>query len=371
MSMRTRRTKKPSGPRQPLFPGSTRGLLIATIVLLVIGVVTVYEASALEAIENYSDRMHFARLQLQWIGVGLVGMVVTSLLSIQLLKKITVPLLLASLFFLLIVLIPGIGTEVGGARRWLSLGFFNFQPSELMKFSLILYLSAFFQKTVKYQPFFVLLVATIALIMMQPDLGTTLVIIATSMSLFFVAGASWTAIVGLVMTGVAGVVGLILTSPYRMGRLLTFLDPQRDPTGASYHIRQILIAIGSGGVFGLGIGKSLQKYRYLPEAMTDSIFAVYAEETGLIGSLVLLLIFMYVAYKGFWIASRTKDNYLQLLATGTTCLIILQAFLNLAALTALVPLTGIPLPFISYGGTSMVISLASIGLLINIARNSS
>lgn len=343
-------------------------LITTVLILLIIGLVMVYEASLVEAFNQFGDKFHFAKLQLKWAAIGLTAFITSALLPLKLIKQLALPIFIFSLFLLLIVLIPGIGVEVGGAKRWLDLGFMSLQPSEVAKLAFIIYLAALFEKTAKLPPFLMSLGLIIALIMLQPDLGTTIVISATSVVMFFVAGASLTHLASLIAGGLVLGGTLILSSPYRRSRLLTFMDPDRDPLGASYHIKQIIIALGSGGIFGQGIGRSLQKYQFLPEATTDSIFAVIAEETGFMGTLVILTLFGLIFWRGMRIATSTSDNFLRLLGIGLTCLITLQALLNLSAMAALVPLTGITLPFISYGGSSLLISLTSAGLLVNISR---
>jgi cell division protein FtsW len=288
--------------------------------------------------------------------------------------------MLFSFFSLILVLIPGIGTKVLGARRWLVLGPLTFQPAELVKLSFIIYLSAFllnesfgFEEPVssnkkKLLPFLVMLFILLGLVMLEPDLGTAIVLAATGLVVYFASGASlfYLTLVGII--GILSGVGLILFSPYRRERLLTFLNPTRDPLGASYHIRQILIAIGSGGWLGIGLGQSRQKYEYLPAVTTDSIFAVVAEELGFIGAVALLSIFLILIWRGMKIAKEAPDEFGRLLAVGITSWIGFQFLVNLSAMVALVPLTGVPLPFISYGGSSLVLSLTGMGILANIAR---
>ncbi len=354
---------RPSSPHRPDYT-----LLGAIIFLLILGVLFVYEASVIEAYHQFNDQLHFAKLQFKWTLFGLGILTATSLVKPTFLKKIAFPLFVSSVLLLILVLLPGVGSNIKGATRWLKLGNLTLQPTELVKFSLILYLASLYQHKPKPQIFIIITTAISFLIMLQPDLGTTIIIATLSFVMFFTAGGSLTA---LLLTGLsASLLGLLLifSSPYRRDRLFTFLQPNHDPLGASYHIRQIIIALGSGGLLGTGFGRSLQKYRFLPEATTDSIFAVIAEETGFFGSLVIISLFLFLAFKGLYIARHLPDRFMSLTALGATCLITLQAFLNLSAMAALVPLTGITLPFISYGGSSLLISLASAGLLINLSR---
>lgn len=344
-------------------------LLILTLVLLAIGLLFVFESSVVEAFQNYQNRYHFAQLQLQWIVVGLGVMFGVSLTPIELIKKLAFPAFVVSLVLLILVLVPGIGVRVGGAQRWINLGLFNLQPSELAKLSMILYFSALFEsKKQVLTPFLLSTGLVLGVIMLQPDLGTSLVIGSLGLSLYFLAGAPLS-VFGLISgIGLLAVIGLIITSEYRMRRLLTFLNLNHDPLGSSYHIRQIIFTLGSGGLLGNGIGRSLQRFDYLPEAMTDSIFAVIAEETGFVGSLIVLSLFGLLIWRGVKIALSATTDFEYLIAAGAMIMISTQALLNLGAISALVPLTGIPLPFISYGGSSLVISLAAVGLLLNVSK---
>lgn len=343
-------------------------LLICTLILLVIGVIAVFEASVVEAYQNYGDQLHFVKLQLRWSLVGLIGLSVAGLVPVRLYKQLALPALIVSLSLLLLILIPSVGKQVGGAQRWLDLGFFSLQPSEVVKVGLILYFAALFERSAKLIPFLGSLGGVAFLIMLQPDLGTTIVIAIIGTGLYYLAGAKLSHILMVAAMGVSLGSLLILGSPYRRARLMTFLDPNADPLGSSYHIRQIIISLGSGGFWGTGIGRSLQKYQYLPESTTDSIFAVIAEETGYIGTLIIFGLYSYFAYRGFKIAQNTNDTFYKLVASGLTIMIVIQAYLNLSAMGALVPLTGITLPFISYGGSSLVMSLLAVGILLNISR---
>jgi cell division protein FtsW len=239
-----------------------------------------------------------------------------------------------------------------------------------VKFGLAIYLAKVAESGKKPLAYFVPLALVCGLIMLQPDLGTTLVVATIGVSQIFVSGVPLLYFAGSMLAGILGVLGLILTSPYRRDRLLTFFEVTSDPLGKAYHIRQILLALGSGGLFGLGIGQSRQKYLFLPEASTDSIFAAIAEEVGFVGSVVLICLFGYFLFKAFSIASRAKDKYAQILAVGIASWIGGQVFLNFSSMVALTPLTGIPLPFFSFGGTSLVMILVGCGILLNISKYS-
>jgi len=353
--------KNPSNKPDWLIIGLTLGLTI-------FGIVMVGNASVLKAYQDFGDKFYFLRAQICWALLGIGAFFITSLLNYNFWKKVAIPAIIFSLITLILVLIPRLGISALGARRWLGFGFFSFQPAELAKLSFILYLSSFFSKKKNIWPFLAILGILVGLIMLEPDLGTTVVLAATGLSIYFVSGAPIFAIGLIALFGILSGVGLILTSPYRKERLLTFFDPSKDPLGASYHIRQVLIAIGSGGLFGVGLGQSRQKYEYLPEVTTDSIFAIIAEELGFIGAVVLLGLFLLLIWRGFKIAKEAPDEFGKLLAVGVSSWIGFQALINLCSMVALVPLTGVPLPFISYGGSSLVLSLAAMGILVNISK---
>jgi cell division protein FtsW len=294
-------------------------------------------------------------------------------------QKLAIPMLAATILTLFLVLVSGAGISSGGATRWIDLGFFSFQPSELAKLTFIIYLATWFSKKGKvmndfaygFIPFLVLLGIITLLIMMQPDLGTMTVIALVSILVFFIAGGSIKNILMIIAGGATLFALLIKIAPYRAARLSVFLNPELDPLGIGYHINQALLAIGSGGILGLGLGRSRQKYNYLPEATTDSIFAIIAEELGLIISVLLIVLFIVLMIRGFKIARNAPDQFGKLLAAGITCWFTVQAVINIGAMVSLLPLTGIPLPFVSYGSSAIVISMAAVGILINISKYSS
>lgn len=336
--------------------------------LTVFGLIMVGNASVVEAYRDFGDKLYYFRLQAQWASLGFLAFLFFSLFDYRRLKIFALPLLIFTLFCLFLVLIPGLGTSVLGARRWLGIGPIRFQPAELAKLTFVLYLSSFFANKKGALPFLTILGLMTTLIMLEPDLGTTVVLGMTSLVVYFASGAPILSIGLIGLVGLIGGAGLILSSPYRKERLLTFLNPTQDPLGASYHIRQILIALGSGGLLGVGLGQSRQKYEYLPAVTTDSIFAVIAEELGFIGSVTILLAFLVLIWRGFKIATQAPDDFGKLLAVGITSWIGFQALVNLGAMVAIIPLTGVPLPFISYGGSSLVLALAGMGILVNISR---
>lgn len=347
-----------------------RNFLILILVFVFVGLIAVADASAPQALSKYGDKFYLFKQQLMWAGVGTIALFVTSKINYKFWEKVATPLFLFSLTLLVIVLLPHFGLTALGARRWIDIGIFSFQPSELVKLSLSLFLAKVASKNKNTISYFLPVIIISGLIMLQPDLGTTLVVATIGLSQIFVSGMNLLYFVGALFTGFLGTFGLILISPYRKERLLTFLQTERDPLGSSYHIRQILLGLGSGGIFGVGLGASRQKYLFLPEASTDSIFAVIAEELGLIGAIGGIFLFGFFIYKGLTIAKNAPDIYSKVLAVGITAWIGGQAFLNIASMVALVPLTGIPLPFISYGGSSLVMILIACGILLNISKYS-
>jgi cell division protein FtsW len=348
-------------------------LLFSVILLALFGLFMIYDASSYVAFRDFGDKYSYAKDQSMWVVLGFGALAVVSFFDYHKLYNLALPFLIGSIILLVLVLIPGLGISALGARRWLNLGFFVLQPSEVAKLSLTIYLAAWFSTKEKgrFIAFLLLIGLVLGLVMLQPDMGTAMITLGISVILYFLSGGSIWHIIGLIPIVGLGGLAMIILEPYRLARLMTFLNPEQNVQGSSYHLRQILIALGSGGFFGVGFGNSLQKYSYLPEATTDSIFAIIAEEIGFVGVVILLSIFLFVVYRGFYIALRAKDAFGKLLAAGITSFIGIQAVVNLGAQTALLPLTGVPLPFISYGGSAMIVNLVSIGILLNISRQSS
>lgn len=369
-----RNLKKYKRRNYPLTAKSSRGtdlLLGAVIALLTIfGLLMVYNASSVSALADFGDKYYYLKEQAKWLALGFFSLVFLIFFDYRRLYFLSPFILLASIILLILVFIPGLGIKAYGASRWLDFRFFSFQPSELAKIALVIYLSAWFSEKEKGRLWAFLLLASLllALIFFQPDMGTAVVLAATSLTLYFLSGAAlWHLLALLPLVAVLGLI-LIRVSSYRFQRLLSFINPNFDPLGASYHLRQILIALGSGGFWGLGLGQSRQKYAYLPESTTDSIFAIIGEEVGFVGATILVLVFLFFLWRGFKIARAAPDRFGQLLAAGITSWLAVQTFINLSAMVALIPLTGVPLPFISYGGSSLVVALAGIGILLNISR---
>ncbi len=349
---------------------------LAAVSLLVVGVIAVYDVSVFRAFTLFGDKYYFFKNQVLWGALGLVGMAVMSKIDYHYYARLAPVLLFGSLALLALVLIPGVGTTVYGAQRWINFGsVLTIQPSEIYKLTLIVYLSSWLGGQLarpiiffsEFVTFGALMALSVGLVMMEPDFGTTFIMVASAFVVYFVSGAALKQFLYFSPLVLGGAVAFIKFEPYRLNRLKSFLDPTIDPQGISYHINQILLALGSGGLFGVGLGQSRQKFEYIPEVNTDSIFAVIAEELGFVGSLLLIGLFVFLGYRSLKIAQKAPDKYGRLLAIGITSVIAIQALVNLGSMVALFPLTGVTLPFISYGGSSLVITLVSIGVLLNIS----
>ena len=348
-----------------------RRLLYLILTLTSLGLIAVADASAPSALSVFGDKFYFVKQQAVWGGLGIILMFAVSRLNPSLWEKIATPLFFLSLVLLVAVLIPGVGTKTLGARRWIILGPISVQPSEIVKLTLAIYLAKVAARGKSSLAFFLPLAAASALVMMQPDLGTTLVILALGLAQIFVAGVNLFHF--LAFAGIGSIVGILfaVTSEYRRNRLLTFLAQSQDPLGRDYHIRQVLLALGSGGLFGVGLGQGRQKFLFLPEAATDSVFAIIAEEVGFIGALALVVLLAFFIFVSLKVASRAADKFSQILAIGIVAWIGGQAILNIGSMVALVPLTGVPLPFFSYGGSALTMILIGCGILLSISRNTS
>jgi cell division protein FtsW len=358
--------------RVPKLAKQTRSvdkkLLFLVLGFVVIGLVAVADVSAPQALNSFGDKFYLIKQQLEWAGIGLITFFVFSKIKYTFWEKVATPLFLISLILLSAVLLPKLGFSALGAKRWIAIGFLNFQPSEIIKFCLCVYFAKVASKAKGVLSYLIPLIIVAVLIMLQPDLGTTLIVMMIGLSQIFISGVNLWYLLGATVAGFLAGIPLILLSPYRRGRLSTFLQMTEDPLGKSYHIKQILLSLGSGGIFGVGLGASRQKYLFLPEASTDSIFAVIAEELGLIGAIAIIALFVYFVILALNIAKNAPDTFSKVLATGITVWIGGQAFLNIASMVAIVPLTGIPLPFISYGGSSLVMILVACGILLNISK---
>lgn len=351
-------------------------LMTVVALLLGIGIVMVYTSSTAVAQEDFGNPYYFLQRQTIWVLIGFAFMWGFASITPWVWQKHSRTFLLISIAFLILVVIPGIGIYRLGARRWLGAGPLTFQPSEAAKFAFIMWLSNYLSKHPReisdffrgLLPGLMVLGLLFALIMLEPDLGTSLSLAGTGALMLFAAGAELWHLGGLGVLGAAGVFALAKIDAERWSRITTFLNPWADPTDSGYQIIQALLAFGSGGLFGVGLGASRQKYFYLPERHTDMIYAVLGEELGFIGAVLVLLLFMAFAWRGYRIAIQAPDRFTSLLAAGVTSLITLQAAMNIAVVTASIPSTGIPLPFLSYGGTSLLITLSGVGILLGVSR---
>ncbi len=349
--------------------GTDLTLLTVVLILVVFGAVMVYDTSSVQGLKDFKDSYYYIRQQLVWVGVGLVSMIFFARFDYKKFKVYSLPLILFSFLLLVAVFIPTLGVSGGGAHRWLKIGPLTIQPAEIIKLTGVIFLSAVFEKKARALPFLILVGGvTIITAVLQKDLGSTFVFVLTASLLYFASGAPYWQILLTLPLGLVALATLIFTSGYRSKRILAFLDPFSDPQGFTYHISQVLIALGSGGLFGLGLGHSRQKFEYIPQVSTDSIFAIIGEELGLVGSIFLLSLFALLVVRGFKIAERCGDNFGKILALGLTCWLGIQVIINLSSMTALLPLTGVPLPFISYGGSALVANLTAVGILLNISK---
>jgi cell division protein FtsW len=344
--------------------------------LLLIGVIMVYSASSVRAAEDFGDGFFFLKRQLMWVVIGAAAIWVTMRIPTSFWYRYANLIFVSTLVLLVIVLIPGVGKTVNGAQRWIGVGAFQLQPSEFMKLAMVIWLARYLTEVregIRKLRGLVwplgALGLVFGLIMLEPDMGTALAITGTVFLILFVAGMRWGHLIAMGSVGVAGVLGLALSAEYRMKRLLTFLNPEADPLGDGYQPLQSRLALGSGGLFGVGLGRSRQKLYYLPENHTDYIFAILGEELGLLGTLTVLILFGLFAWRGFRIAAVATDRFSSLLALGLTTMVVLQAIMNIAVVTNSIPPTGVPLPFLSYGGSSLLPTMAGVGILLGVSRS--
>lgn len=350
---------------------SRRNKILTTLttmpfILALSGLFFVFEASYVRAFGEYGDSFHYLKVQALWIVLGGCAMFLISLFDYHKWYYLAFYAMLGSLGLLFLVLIPGIGSSVGGARRWI----FGFQPSEMAKAATIIYLSSWFltKERKRFFSFVLLLALLMFLIMMQPDMGTATIIFGISIIAYFLAGVELKYLLVLIPTAIVGFITLAQLAPYRLRRITAFFDPKSDPLGITYHINQILISLSNGGIFGRGFGASKQKHLYLPEAHTDSIFAIVGEEVGFVGTVLFIGAFVLLIMYIFRIAEKAPDRYGRLLAGCIFAFFGMQTLVNLGSMVNIIPLTGVPLPFISYGGTNLLLCFSLMGIVLNIAR---
>ncbi len=352
-------------------------LLIVIFGLTIFGLVMIGSASSVIGEQARSDAFYFLKHQLIYgVVLGLSAFTLGYFTPYRKFRPFALPALLVSLVLLVLVFVPGLRLVSGGAARWIALGPLTLQPSELAKLAFIFYLAALleqkgsdikdFKKSVV--PFLVIMAVIAFLIILQPDIGTLFITTAIGIAMTFAAGFRIRHLAFIGLSGLALFSVLVSTAHYRLQRLFVYLHPELDPQGIGYQINQALLAVGTGGILGLGFGRSRQKYNYLPEPASDTIFAITAEELGFVRTVLILSAFIVIAYRGYRIAEHAPDTFGRLLATGITTWIVVQAFVNIASVLAITPLTGVPLPFISYGGSALTSILFASGVLLNISR---
>ncbi|MEK7238173.1 MAG: putative lipid II flippase FtsW, partial [Nitrospirota bacterium] len=359
---------------------NTHGILVPVVVLLCIGIIMVYSSSAFMSTEKYGNSLHYLWKHLFTVLIGFIGMIFFVKLDYQDIKKFAVPLLIFSFILLILVFVPGIGMAAGAkstVKRWINMRLLTFQPSELVKIAIVIFLSKYISKnanrmnTLRYGIIIPIAVMVVfqGIILLQPDFGAAMSIGIITLTLLIIGGIRWRYIVSVIAVSIPAVIALIIAAPYRLKRILAFIDPWKDSQGTGYQLIQSFYAFGMGWITGVGIGSSKQKLYFLPEAHTDFIFSLIGEETGLIGAVIVVGLFVYLLIRGFKIAMQTEDSFGYYLAIGLTVMIGSQALINFAVSTGLMPTKGLPLPFISYGGSALLVNMMAVGILINISKN--
>ncbi len=353
-------------------------ILFASVIFLAgFGLLMIYSSSSIWAEYKFNDSFKFLKAQGLFYLVGIIAMLFISKIDYNFYKK-KANLIIGLCFLLLVlVLIPGIGTVRNGSRSWFGLGGFGIQPSEFAKIGLIIFVSKYLAnnnkeiKNIKkgVLPIIGIILLFFGLIMLEPDFGTGMVIVLTLVCILFVSGVKMSFFIKIGCAGLLGIVALIIVAPYRMARIVSFLNPWSDPLGSGFQIIQSLYAIGPGGLLGMGFGNSIQKHFYLPEPQTDFIFSIISEEFGFLGVLIVCTFFFIIFYRAIKIAMSTSDLFAKYLVFGLAFGILIQAILNLCVVVGLIPVTGVTLPFLSYGGSSLLVSMASIGIILNVSRN--
>jgi cell division protein FtsW len=349
---------------------------MTTVLLICVGIVMIFSASSIYSWEKYKDSAFFLKRHISFIFIGVIAAFLVMGIDYRKLKKYSKPLLACALILLVLVLIPGIGREVGGARRWFRFKFLSFQPSELASLALIIYMADFISRKKNvinnfwqgFLPPMLILGLSVGLVIMQPDLGTCLALVILVFTMFFLAGLRLSYLLSIALINLPLLFIVIFSVPYRRMRILAFFNPWADPKGSGFQIIQSQIALGSGGFFGLGLGHSLQKLFYLPAAHTDFVFSIIGEELGLLGTVGIIILFMVFIHQGYRIVKNAPDAFGHFLALGSVLMIALKAAINIGVSCGILPTKGLPLPFISYGGSSFIFDLIYVGLLLNIAR---
>ena len=380
------RSRHPAGevgqvPRKPPGRRSARFVLLGAMAMLLglLGVVMVLSSSSVNDLQSYGDTWYHLKRQVIWFAIGLFALTMMMRIDYRRLRVLSQPAIIVAVGLLVMVLIPGIGISANGSARWIGVGPITFQPSEVAKLGILFYCADLLsrpgrpssQLRLTLRPVLMVTATIGVLLMLEPDLGTLVIVLAIVSSLLFFSGTRLDVLAGLGVVGIAGVVGLSLSADYRRQRLLGMLDPWTDPLNTGWQAIQAGVAVSSGGISGIGLGASRAKWGFLPYAHTDFIFAIVAEEWGLVGAGIVILTFLVIGLIGLSTALRAPDAFGQLLAAGVTCWIVVQAFVNIGAVLGVVPITGLPLPFVSFGGSALVVTMAAYGILLNIARQAS
>jgi len=352
-------------------------LLIITLLLVCIGIIMIYSSSGIYAYENLNDSAYFFKKHLVYVCLGIIIFLLTLMFPYEKLNTYVPILLVLTYIMLILVLIPGIGIESGGARRWLKIGLFHFQPSEIAKLTVIIYLANFVSRKVRlissfkrgFLPPLLICIGMTGLILLQADLGSALFLLIITVFILIIAGVKIRHLIAVVLSGIPFMYFFIFSIPYRRNRVIAFLNPWNYPQGIGFQLVQSYLAFGSGGFLGAGLGKSKQKLFYLPASHTDFIFSIIGEELGFLGAVTVLILFFLLLIIGFRIILSKSSIFARLLTGGIVFNISLQAIINMSVATGLIPTKGLPLPFISYGGTSLIINIIQVGLLLNISKN--
>ncbi len=362
------------------FSATSYSLMVLFFVIIIWGVVMLSSATSVLGYNKFNDSYWFVKHQLLYGFLpGLIFFLLLSKVDYRLWKKRGLLFYVLSIILLCLVFIPGLGSDLGTfSKSWIVVGGYSLQPAEIVKLLFLVFIAAWLEKRrskitgfkATFLPLMLIISAPAALLVLQPDVGTLMIFLAVIFLVYFAAGARWSHLSLVMAAGLAGLAALIKLAPYRLARLTAFLNPAADPQGIGYHINQALLAIGSGGWFGLGLGHSRQKFLYLPEVAGDSIFAVMAEELGFVMMLVLVLLFIWLAAIIFKIGRRAPDMFGYLLCVGVGSWILGQFFVNMGAMLGILPLTGLPMPLISYGGTALMVNMAAVGLVLSVARQS-
>lgn len=353
-------------------------LFLVTIILTLFGIIMIYSASSIWAEYKFNDAFKYVKHQFLFAFIGIILMCLLKRIDYKFYYEKSSTIFTVCVILLVLVLIPGIGSVRNGSRSWFGIGPFGVQPSEAVKISLIILTSKYLSKSNKFTknlkkgviPILAVLFFVFGLIMLQPDFGTGMIIVLSILALLFIAGVNIKFFIGLGLIGIFGIIALIIVAPYRVDRITSFIDPWSDPLGTGFQIIQSLYAIGPGGLLGQGFLKSRQKQFYLPEPQTDFIFSIISEEFGVLGVIIVVCLFILLLYFGFKTSINAKDDFAKYLSFGLTFQILIQAIMNLAVVIGLIPVTGVTLPFLSYGGSSLLISMISIGILLNISKSS-